>query len=222
MSENAVLIACSMLRPEIEKAMRESGVQFPTIWMEKGLHERPENLRRALQEQIDLHQDKDEILLAYCLCGNSTIGLRSERAALSILKFDDCIRMLLSNAEGKPPEVKKDCLYFTKEWMDSDKFILNEVNGYIERFGEENAAFLIEAMLKGYQGLNLVDDGSYDIESYTTQAEAAAHKLNLAFGVVGGSTRALTKLLARRADREICAVQPGETVSEEHFHDRPL
>ncbi|NTV90100.1 MAG: DUF1638 domain-containing protein, partial [Clostridiales bacterium] len=93
-SKETVLIACSMLRSEIEKAMADSGLDVSVIWLEKGLHDKPEKLRAALQEQIDGQQDKAVILLGYCLCGNAALGLQSEKATLVIPKFDDCIRML--------------------------------------------------------------------------------------------------------------------------------
>ena len=47
------IIACEMLRDELELAMETTGISYPTIWMEKGLHDDPQKLRNSLQAQLD-------------------------------------------------------------------------------------------------------------------------------------------------------------------------
>ena len=49
-----------------------------------------------------LEQDYDTILLGFCLCGNALHGVRAARARLIAPRFDDCIRMLLCPAAGRP------------------------------------------------------------------------------------------------------------------------
>lgn len=221
-NSNAVLIACSMLRNEIEKAMKECGVCMPVIWMEKGLHEKPAKLRQALQKQIDMQQNKSYILLGYCLCGNATIGLHSEKATLIIPKFDDCIRMLLSNTENSAPDVNNRCLYFTKGWIDSDKFIMKEKQQYTEKYGAQKSEYIMNLMLENYIGLRLIDTGMYKISDCLDEAKAAAEELHLDFDIVKGTIRVLNKLFRNKHDMEFCIIPRGATVSEDHFSDRAI
>ena len=130
-----VLIACSMLKKEIECLISQHRLQIQTVWMEKGLHEYPEKCRESLQKEIDLCGEQETVLLAYGLCGNATLGLRSGNRSLVIPKFDDCIRMLLSREGQRAIRINPHCLYFTDAWVDSDKFLFRELDGYRETYG---------------------------------------------------------------------------------------
>jgi hypothetical protein len=218
----SVMIACSMIRMEIEKSMKESGIDIPVVWMEKGLHEKPEKLREALQEKINEHQDKDVIYLGYCLCGNATLKLCSEKAIMILPKFDDCIRMLMSHTGNSSTLVDVRCLYFTKEWLDSEKFIVKDMLRYTEKYGAKKAARIKKQMLDNYTGLKLIDTGAYKVSSCLDEAEAAAEKLGLDFEIVKGTIRVLDKLFTGNHRSEICIIPPGVTVDEEHFSGRVL
>ena len=47
-----VLIACKMMEMETRAALEQTGAAPEVIWMDKGLHNRPEDLREALQEAL--------------------------------------------------------------------------------------------------------------------------------------------------------------------------
>jgi hypothetical protein len=49
----AVLIACSMLKQEIESLIKRLDIDIPTVWMEKGLHSFVDQCRESLQNEID-------------------------------------------------------------------------------------------------------------------------------------------------------------------------
>ena len=55
--DNAIIIACSMVDNEIRMAMELEKSDIPVVWMDKGLHDDPEKLRSALQEEILKYQD---------------------------------------------------------------------------------------------------------------------------------------------------------------------
>src|SRR5690606_5136462 len=67
----------------------------------QGLHNRPKNLRAVLQEQIDAvpSMTYDAILLAYGMCGNSTVGLTARDTPLVIPRVHDCISLYLGSHE---------------------------------------------------------------------------------------------------------------------------
>jgi len=84
-----------MMEDEIHTLYEELHCNIPVVWVERGYHNTPAKLKEKLQELITEHQDKDEILLSFGLCGNGTDGIISEKATLVMPKFDDCINMLL-------------------------------------------------------------------------------------------------------------------------------
>jgi hypothetical protein len=43
-----VVLACAMLEDEVALAMRRAACALPVVWLERGLHERPEKLRAEL------------------------------------------------------------------------------------------------------------------------------------------------------------------------------
>lgn len=206
-----------MLRDELEKSVAEAGASPEIVWMEKGLHERPDQLRRVLQEKIEAFQDYDVIVLAYCLCGNAVLGLVSPKARLVIPRFDDCIRMLRSTAPDDGPEVDCRCLYFTRGWIDSDKFILEELRRFEAQYGEKKGARIIESMLGNYKGVRLIDTGAYDLATYAGPLRDTALEFGLDFEVVSGTRRVLNKLVAGTYDRDFCSIEPRKPVALDDF-----
>jgi len=52
-AKRVLVIACGVLRLDIQHLVRESGLDPDTRFLEGGLHEKPRELRRQLQEAID-------------------------------------------------------------------------------------------------------------------------------------------------------------------------
>lgn len=217
-----VLIACSMLRDELEKSLKDKNASLDIVWMEKALHEKPEILRRALQEEIDNQQDREAIILAYGLCGNAVLGLRSEKTALVIPKYDDCIHLLRSTGPCGRPEVDSRCLYFTRGWIESDRFILRQFRDYRIKYGEQKAARIVRRLLGNYRGIRLIDTGAYDTALYADRLRDDAAYLGLGLGVVPGTRRVLDKLASGNFDSEFCVIPPGREVALEDFEGRIL
>lgn len=47
--ENTVVIACEMIEDEVRKAMENTGADYPVIWVERGYHNEPDDLREELK-----------------------------------------------------------------------------------------------------------------------------------------------------------------------------
>ncbi len=217
MRRNAALIACAMLEDEIRHAAYKTDTDIETVWIDKGLHEYPDKLRNELQKRIDENQDKDVILLAFCLCGNAVLGLKSERAALIIPRFDDCIHMLMAHECGQKPEIETGVLYYTRGWLESERSMLRDYESYIEKYGRKKADFIIKTMLSGYRALRLVDTGAYDAAGCLEMAKDVAEKLGLAFQAGKGTNRIIEGLMKGEYSREYVVLMPGETVESRHF-----
>lgn len=218
MSENRVLlIACEMLKDELQLAMERTQIAPEILWIEKGLHDRPEQLRAVLQETIDAAaKTYRTILIGVAYCGGALDGICSREATLVIPRFDDCIRMLLST---KPGETEADCrcMYFTKQWMDSECYIVREFEGYCQTYGPRKGKRIIQAMIGNYRELRLLDSGAYEIPPYEARLAVDAASLGLKHSVQTGSIRVLEKLLQQQIDDEFLVLPPGKVLTQREF-----
>ena len=220
-AENTAVIACSMLRTEIEYIYEKHHLNYPIAWIEKGLHEYPDKLKVELEKHLPAYEDKDFIILIYGMCGYAVIGLESPHAVLAEPKFDDCVRMLMCCEQGKPIPTKGNHFYFTKEWTDSDKFILKEFERYIEDYGEEDGRAIADMMVGSYEAMDFIEDGTYDAAQVCASIAPAAAAYGLSCQCVQGTIRVLEKLLLAQWDDEILVVPPGKCIQMSDFDDRP-
>lgn len=213
-----LLIACGMLRDELELAMARTGRAPETVWLDKGLHDSPGILRAAVQEEIDRREGTCRlILLGMAYCGGALDGVGSRTAVVAVPKFDDCVRLLLALEPENRHLGDSRSLYFTRQWMISDRYIVREMEGYRRTYGEKKAAKIQRAMLSGYRWLRLVDTGGYDLASCEETAQSDAASLGLAYSRQQGTVRALEKLLLHEFDGEFCLAAPGERITQRHF-----
>ena len=216
-NDGVLLIACEMLRDELLLVMERTQVRPEIIWIEKGLHNTPVQLRTVLQETIDAAADRyGTILLGMAYCGGALEGICSRGATLVIPRFDDCIRMLASTEPGGNAV---DCrsMYFTRQWMISDRYIVREFEEYLRTYGERRGKKIIQAMIRNYRELRLLDSGAFDVPQYEAQLAADAAALGLGHSVQTGSVRVLEKLLSRQHDEEFLILPPGKALTQRQF-----
>ena len=213
------LIACEMLRDEVELAMERTGIEYPTIWLDKGLHKTPADLRASLMDKLNQLEQYDTVLLAMALCGGALDGVFSPHARLAVPRFDDCIRMVLSMEPGMRNAADARSLYYTRQWLDSDGHITMERMEYIQRYGEKKARKIMRLMLANYKTYRMVDTGAYDLSQWEERAKADAADLELEYGTQPGTVRVLEKLLRQEFDDEFLVVAPGEKLTQRMFLD---
>ena len=216
-----VILACGMLRKELTFLMEKEPFEGTVVWMEKGLHEYPDRLREALQREIDVWDGKvDHIVLAYGLCGNGILGLKTVSSRLVIPLFDDCIRCLLSRKECAPIEVDQKALYYTDEWMDNSVSMLLNESSYVEIYGEKKAMKILKAMLRNYKRATFLETGLYNIDYAESRIRESCDMIGLEINRAPASFRVYDDLLHGRWDKEFIITVPGETVTEAHFAGR--
>lgn len=218
---SCVLLACEMIRKEINALLEKNPFPGEVVWMEKGLHEYPDDLRGALQREIDARDGKvDYILLVYGLCGNGIIGLKTEKSRLVIPLFDDCIRALLSLEANEEIAVDPRALYYTDEWMDTGSSMLMGADTYVERYGEKKALKIVKAMLKNYKHVTFLETGLYDIDFAAEKIKPTTDRIGLKINQTPASFRVYDALLSGRWGKEFLVTEPGETVTEQYFAGR--
>ena len=214
-----ILIACSMLEDEIKKVYKEIECNIPVIWVDRGFHNTPEKLNGELQKIIDEHQDCDEILLTFGLCGNGTEGIVSKNTMLVMPRFDDCINMLLCKGKRESRGLTKaDSIYITRGWTLDSESILSQYDKYVEDYGEESAEGIIKMMYEHYKTITVIDTDSYEKAPVMEYANQAARLLGLSSQMTEGSTKVLRDLLLGNWEEHFIVQKPGCSVTQTLFY----
>lgn len=212
-----VIIACEMLRAEVERALEASGSESPVIWLESALHEHPEKLRTAIQSTIDACTEAT-ILLAFGLCGNALHGVGSKTSRIVAPRFADCLNMLLSPEECSGTGLRPGCLYYTDGWFCSRNTLLDQYEEFAVRKGYKKADRVYQSMLKNYDAVNMIDSGGGISPDKAERAQALAAQFGLQYGEIPGSNRILGKLFRREWDSEFVLVEPGHVFKQMDFN----
>lgn len=208
------ILACQTLKAELALAIQETKVDFPIIYLESGLHSTPELLHKRIQEEINRIDNVDTILLLFGYCGNSLLGIKSDKVKLVLPKVDDCIPLLLGSCEIRKNISKEMGTYFlTKGWLDYENNLIKEYERCIERYGQARTSKIMKIMLGHYKRFMLIDTGAYLLESVLAQTQDIARKLNLCHDVTPGSLRLFYKLLRGEWDDEFLVLEPGTAVT---------
>ena len=106
------LLGCKIMEREIASVVYSCKNVFDVTVIREKLDDRPVNLRKVLQIEIDQlecnehkysndtkENDFDAILLGYGLCSNAVIGLHSRRYPIVVPKAHDCITLFMGSKE---------------------------------------------------------------------------------------------------------------------------
>ena len=156
-------IACDvMARPIYLCAARSPHVVDVTLF-KRGLHEDPRDLRTKLQAAIDASPPGyDAIVLGYGLCGGATAGLRAGAIPLVVPRAHDCITLFLGDRARYQAEFTANpgTYWYVQDYLErtddgsafggvgavSDASARATHEEYVAKYGEDNAAYLMEAL----------------------------------------------------------------------------
>jgi hypothetical protein len=167
---DTIVVSCEVFRHEIE--LITSGMKNPpaVYFMEMGLHERPDRLRETIQDfisdQESKRQDDFTILLAYGLCGQGLSDIHCTKATLVLPKTHDCIPLLLGIKQNEAAgfSLNGQTYWQSPGWVSyaHSELLRNKdakFKEYVERFGEDNAQYLMQEQLtwlQNYQTVKLI------------------------------------------------------------------
>lgn len=189
------LLACSVFEREIALCTQGAGHIAETRWFEIGLHERPEELRGALQAAIDelarSRADIEAIVLTYGLCGRATVGLHSRAHTLVLPRAHDCITLFMGGKEAyaRQRASQPGCYYYTPGWnrkrrVPGPERIESLIAELAPRFDTQEIEFLIEAEREQWAACDMalyVDLGTADADSECAYARRCAEWLGWKF-----------------------------------------
>ena len=216
-STNRRVIACETVIEEMLPFLPEN---VPHEVLDFGLHIKPAELKKVLQEKIDeASQHADVLLLGYGLCSMAVVGLKATTATLVIPRTDDCIAIFLGSCSAYKEQSKKEpgTYYLTKGWIEAGDTPFEEHKLLVEKFGKEKAERITHLMLKNYKRLAFINTGVYEIERYQEYARKTADKFQLRFEEIDGSSALVKKMVFGPWDGEFVVVAPGQIVEYKEF-----
>ncbi|MFA7231914.1 MAG: DUF1638 domain-containing protein [Victivallaceae bacterium] len=227
------LISCAVLYRECCYCAAVSKNIIELKIFEQGLHDIGEmKMSQALQAEIDrIDPEKYQaILLGYGLCNYGIRGLHA-RIPLVAPRAHDCITLLLGSKEkyqdyfDRNPGTffqstgwtERASSHYSNPQSTTAKMGLGTYQEYVEKYGEENAKYLLEALgdnLANYSKLTYIDTKVTAADSSEReQARQWAQEKNWQYEEVEGSPELLLKLVnGEWNEQDFLVVQPGQAI----------
>lgn len=218
------LLCCEVFRPELEWLAASLPAPPAIRYLEQGLHDHPDELRRQAGAAIhELEaQGAARIVLGYGLCGRSLTGVTSRRATLVMPRVHDCIPVLLGCPQNDLPPISQDgsTYWMSPGWLRYSQleFIRSRrerYDDYLQRFGSENADFLMaqeRQWLASYTNACLIRHAGFPRqEEVERDARLVAEDSGLPYRSTAGGTDFLRALLAGGTDERFLTLWPGQT-----------
>ena len=196
------IVACETFERGLELLTKDDTDIVHKEYLEFGLHEYPEELKKKVVEKVNALEGKvDAVLLGYGIC-NSLQNIASSMSVPTVqLEGDDCIGVLITTAEYD--RERKACAgtmyhtpYFAKmnrEWFERK---LREQMPNYEEMGIDLDWFL-SRMFDGYSRVLFIDDGLDEIARFKEMSKLFADQLHLRHECRAGTFSCLEDGLAR-------------------------
>lgn len=218
------IISCHVLWREICFLSSTSPNLFTFKFLQQGLHDTPDRLRAELQQAIDETPDEyDAILLGYGLCSNGIEGIQARNTRLVVMRGHDCITFFLGSKERYQEQFDNfpGTYWYTPGWIETSEMpgeqrYQNYLQQYIEKYGEDNAQYLMEmeqSWINNYSRAGYVDLGFFESQKYKNYTRECADWLGWKFYPQKGDPRLLKNFLNGNWDTEnFLVLEPGEMI----------
>ncbi len=231
------LISCSIFIREISGLLYNNSNSIYPVFLDLGAHNEPEKLKIIIQEEIDKTKsdDFDAILLAYGLCGNSLVGIRSDNLPLVLPKAHDCCTILLGSRNtfkihfGDNLSASWSCNGYMESneshFHASDEgkiFGLDKTyEELVEEYGKENADYLIKEVAgdKNHGPLFYIDLPETSIKENITNFLSAAEKRKQEHIMLKGDISLLKGLLEGNWNEDFLIIPPGSYIEPSYNED---
>jgi hypothetical protein len=217
------LLACSVFEREIAHFARDASHIAETRFFEMGLHDRPDQLRATLRqnlEALDARTDIEAVALAYGLCGRGTAGLQPKHHKLVIPRAHDCITIFMGSKEAYAGHQRRcpSCYYYTPGWNRGRRVPGPERLEALKlelakKFDSEEVEFLLESEREQWgmhDTVSYLDLGTDDAGTEADYARRCARWLGWKFERLQGDSKLLCDLLRGHWDADrFQVVDPG-------------
>ena len=221
-----VVIACQVFQSLLEELIPDGMAEHFTF-LDYGLHRVPDKLTWTLQDTLDQVEEPSLIILGYGLCGNGLKDIKARRHTLIVPRTDDCIAILLGSYKKyiQEFEATPGSYYLTKGWLESGSNPLQEYQKYQEKYGDDDAAWIMDQQYQHYERLLFVAHTTEDLEKYRPQAQEVAEycqRWGMRYEEILGSDHYIRRLIEvaaalDKADDEFVVIPPGGEIKQEMF-----
>lgn len=230
-------IGCEVFARPIYWCAARSPHTVDVTLLEIGLHNRPEELRRQIQAQVDSAAERGyaAVLLAYGLCGQAADGLQANGIPLVIPRAHDCITLFLGS-RARYREEFENCpgtYWYTPDYCErrrhsastlalgsgNEADLQSVYEEYVARYGKGNADYLMEALgawQQHYRRAVFVDQGVAEAPAIEREVQAEAARRGWTYQRMAGDLVLLRRLLWGEwdppADQDLLILQPGQRI----------
>lgn len=171
-------IGCKTIEEEVEHILKEEQISFAQkYYVESGLHNSTDRLRKAMEEQMSkiTPGSVDRLLLCFGLCGNVIDGMKTGDYETILPKADDCITLLLGSAEKRRKWDKEEMSYYlTRGWLMGEANLQKEYLHTVSLYGKEMADDIYEQIFQGYRSVSILDTGRNDYDLFKKEGKEFA------------------------------------------------
>lgn len=225
------LILCKVLQKEAYLCAAQSPNIVDIVLMPQGLHNTPDLLRKAVQQELQKTADVSEkpydaILLGYGLCSNGIVGLQCA-VPMVAPRAHDCMTLLLGSKKRYQDYFdshRGGVYWYSSGWLEScampgPERVQALLKEYTDKYGADNAQFLMEmeqSWMKEYQWAVYIDWQLPDSDRQKEYTRQCAQYLNWQYDCVKGSPDLLQRMMDGQWDAaDFLVVPPGKTIQQD-------
>ncbi len=178
------IIACDILKKEIEQLTADDPEVVHREYLHWGLHDTPEKLSETVMEKINELEGKvDVVFLGYAVCKSLGNLPSAIKLPIVMIREEDCIGTVLGPEEyAKERSSCPGTWYSTPGWAEAgmDGLVRDDQMAGLTELGYDKLYFA-KAQLDGYLRCLFVDTGVGDEERYAALTKDLADQLDLRF-----------------------------------------
>jgi N-methylhydantoinase A/oxoprolinase/acetone carboxylase beta subunit len=246
------VIACGVLRVDIQAIAERLGIEIAMTFLPGGLHNNPHELRARLQQAIDAASAShacDLIAIGYGVCGRGTVGLRAGDVPLAIPLVHDCIALFLGSDRAYREQFARypGTYYVSAGWVEEKARpwsseeqepaecrnpIAHDFERLVSQYGAEHAVAIrdfLNSWHGHYQRAAFIDTGEESARRarYAGMAQAMAAEFGWKYEEIPGTHDLLTRLLTVRDSTADILIVPSHYVTiydavRRHLHAVPV
>jgi hypothetical protein len=220
-----VVVACRVLEDLLGPCLDPA---VAVTYLDFGLHDRPSEMRPALQEMLDALPEPSTVIMGYGLCGNGVVGIESGPHTLVFPRTHDCVGMMLGSRRRYEEEFAAEpgTFYLTRGWLECGADPLTDYESYVEDYGRDRADRLIDMMFGSYRKLRLVAFSEEELSDVRPLAAPVADFCRDRWGLeyeerVGdpGLVERLAAADSAEDGTDLLIAPPGTTITQQMFLD---
>ena len=235
------IISCEVFCREFRYFAAQSEHLIDIVFQPFGLHDTPEKLREVTQAEVDATPENkyQYILIGYGLCSRGTAGVTARHTPLVIPRAHDCITMFLGSKERYAQHFLEapGTYYYSSGWIERKEGLTEQghmkivkeeerkrrFEEYVEKYGEDNAKYLIEMesqWLNNYGNATYIslEIGPEDTYRVFTKNVAQAHGWN--YEEIQGDTGLIQRFLdGDWSDKDFLIVPSGCRIVQTYDDD---